>query len=129
MSKKKQDVLTVSDMAEEFPQEVMRVQLDRAIAERDIAMFKVKQLEETVASLRSAQFNAITPEEIILAEQISILQKVSKGREMTLDEVKKLDILIKNHRLVKNQSTENTNAEFRDVSEADLVAIATKKDN
>jgi hypothetical protein len=68
-------------------------------------------------------------EELICVEQIGILKERSKTRELDINDVKKLDLLIKNLRLIRSQPTENTtNVDFRDVSEVDLVAAATRKE-
>lgn len=84
---------------------------------------KVFQLEHLIS------FQAtVTPEELVCARQIQILKNTSDQRELTLDEVKRLDLLIKNLRLIKDQSTENvSNPQYRDVTEADLVRIASGK--
>lgn len=72
----------------------------------------------------------ITPEELICVEQINILQNRSAQRELSLEEVKKLDYLIKNLRLIKEQSTANlASATYRDVTEEDLVAIASQPED
>lgn len=47
----------------------------------------------------------LTPEELIIAQQISRLQNSSEQRELTLEEVKKLDLYIKNYNLIKSQPT------------------------
>lgn len=69
-------------------------------------------------------------EEMICIEQISILKSRSLQRELSLEEVKKLDLLVKNLRLVQEKSTENLNqASPRDVSEDFLVAIASQSES
>jgi len=83
---------------------------------------KVEQLESFI-SIQSI----ITNEELICTEQIAALRTRSANRELSLDEVKRLDILIKNLRLIKNQSTDATDQkDYRNVKEADLVAIARR---
>lgn len=62
-------------------------------------------------------------EEYICLEQIRILKDKSRDRELDINDVKKLDLLIKNLRLIRSQPTENVN-EMRDVSEQDLLSIA-----
>ena len=63
-------------------------------------------------------------EEFICVEQIRILKDRSQSRELDINDVKKLDLLIKNLRLIRSQPTENTNTTIRDVSEVDLLAAA-----
>ena len=87
-----------------------------------------KILRDKLASLEHVALATIgaAPEEIVCLEQIARLKERSHTRELTLDEVKRLDLLIKNLRLIKDQATENIGTgKYRDVTEADLVAIAT----
>lgn len=63
-------------------------------------------------------------EEFICVEQIRILKDRSQSRELDINDVKKLDLLIKNLRLIRSQPTENNNTTIRDVSEVDLLAAA-----
>lgn len=63
-------------------------------------------------------------EELICIEQISILKERSKKLELDINDVKKLDLLIKNLRLIREQSTSKVDTAMRDVTEVDLLAIA-----
>lgn len=63
-------------------------------------------------------------EEFICVEQIKILKERSQTRELDINDVKKLDLLIKNIRLIRSQPTENSNTTVRDVSETDLLLAA-----
>jgi predicted RNase H-like nuclease (RuvC/YqgF family) len=44
----------------------------------------------------------VTPEQALIDGQIAILQNRSYGQELTLEEVKKLDLLLKNKNLIKS---------------------------
>ena len=66
-------------------------------------------------------------EELICIQQIKILRERSNTRELDINDVKKLDLLIKNIRLIRSQPTDNINASYKDVSEEDLLAIASGK--
>lgn len=66
-------------------------------------------------------------EELICIEQIKILKDRSRSKELDINDVKKLDLLIKNLKLIRSEPTANINANYRDVSEEDLLAIATGK--
>jgi len=71
----------------------------------------------------------ITDEEIIVLEQIERLKYIAKQRQMTPDEVKMLDTLIKNKRLLQGKSTA-INADYeriKDLDEKDLLKLASKK--
>ena len=48
----------------------------------------------------------ISTEELICVEQIEILRSKSLGRELTLEETKKLDLFVKNLRLAREQATQ-----------------------
>lgn len=63
-------------------------------------------------------------EEFICIEQIKILKERSQTRELDINDVKKLDLLIKNIRLIRSQPTENSSTTVRDVSETDLLLAA-----
>jgi esterase/lipase len=63
-------------------------------------------------------------EEFICVEQIKILKERSQTRELDINDVKKLDLLIKNIRLIRSQPTENSSTTVRDVSETDLLLAA-----
>lgn len=107
---------------------------------QETVIFKLQQendlLKEKMAHLESmliAQTTKITPEEMICVEQIDVIKQKSSQRELSLDEVKRLDILIKNLRLIKDQSTQAVDhKDYRNVKELDLVAIirnTTEEDN
>lgn len=67
-----------------------------------------------------------TPEETIIEEQIRVLEGFSAGRALTLEEVKTLDILIKNKTIL--QGKKPIEPDWRDVSEktpeAELLRLA-----
>lgn len=65
----------------------------------------------------------LTPEEKICIEQINRLEEVSSQRALILDEVKRLDLLVKNLKLIREESTIIVNQKPDSLKEADLVAI------
>lgn len=103
------------------------------MAAQEATIFKLQKenefLKEKLVQLEGMLMNkhtSVTPEELICVEQIDIIKQKSAGRELSLDEVKRLDILIKNLRLIKDQSTQAIDhKDYRNVKEAELVAIAT----
>jgi hypothetical protein len=89
------------------------------------------QLKEKLSHLETVMRNSklaaqrLSPEEIICMEQIEILKSKSVNRELSLDEVKRLDLLVKNLRLIREQSTQVINTgDYSTVGEDELVAIA-----
>jgi hypothetical protein len=107
-------------------------------------MTKNAQLEQEVAHLKKMLVESVpllpqenpvskiilTPEEAVIESQIQIIQDRSYGQELTLEDVKKLDLLIKNKRLVKEQSTtiqgESKKVDKKQLSHAELILIASK---
>ena len=108
--------------------------MEEYISSQDTTIFKLQSenntLKEKIVQLESflsLQQTAITNEELICTEQISLIKSKSSNRELSLDEVKRLDILIKNLRLIRNQATDASDEkDYRNVKEADLVAIARR---
>ncbi len=72
----------------------------------------------------------ITTEEEIAEVQLQKLKEAAKKRALTLEEARIYDILVKNKRLARKESTINLdNQGYRDVSEAELLKIASKSEN
>lgn len=71
----------------------------------------------------------ITDEELIADIQLRKLKDIAKVRELSLDEIKKFDLLVKNKRLAQgNATTINEKKGLpKDVSNSSLLKIATKK--
>lgn len=89
---------------------------------------KLGQLERMLVELeqRKMSFNNMQDEELICIEQIQVLKQKSSTRELSLDEAKRLDLFIKNLRLIREQSTEVINStDYRDLGEEALVRIAS----
>lgn len=98
--------------------------INQLIEENKVLKEKLNQMEMVVKYPTSLTISEQpSPESIVCMEQIQRIREKSNTRELTLEEVKRLDLLIKNLRLTQEQSTENVGkAKYRDVSEADLVA-------
>jgi len=72
----------------------------------------------------------LTPEEELLEVQINNLNSISRERKLTLEEVKTLDLLIKNKRLIKKQSTSNNELTLpAEMSDEELERIAASVEN
>jgi len=72
----------------------------------------------------------LTPEEELCEVQINNLNGISRERKLTLEEVKMLDLLIKNKRLIKKQSTSNNELTLpEEMSDEDLMRIAESVEN
>ena len=68
-------------------------------------------------------------EEMLCIEQIKILKDKSSSRELDVNDVKKLDLLIKNLRLIRSQPTDTIDVNNKNVSEEDLIAAARKSED
>lgn len=69
----------------------------------------------------------MSPEEEIADVQLAKLNQIAKTRSLTLEETRMYDLLVKNKRLAQEKSTQNiTKGHFRDVSEVELIKIASK---
>lgn len=68
-------------------------------------------------------------EDDIVNSQLAVLYSHSQKRELDINEVKKLDILIKNQQILKNRPKQKQDSEVESYSEADLVKIANSDEN
>lgn len=99
---------------------------------REIAILKQKnaQLEHLLKQKTPGLVQPLTPEEIICIEQIDRLRNASQTRELGLEEVKRLDLLVKNLKLIREGNTiVVTNNNQDKISEAELVAIIKRDSN
>lgn len=106
---------------------------------RDVAaaQFKlIQKLQEENASLKERLSNQapsllggkVSTEEMICIEQLEMLRSKSIGRELTLEEVKKLDLLNKNLRLAREQATSVIDTiEYQSMSAEELEQIASQE--
>jgi phosphopantetheine adenylyltransferase len=131
------ELITIEQLQDEFKKQKKAKDI-QAFAEKQQQLIQElikqkKELEEKVSHLETllvsttlpSSHKQYSPEEIVCVKQLEILADKSKQRELSLDEVKKLDILVKDLRLIREQSTQVIHtADYRDVKEMDLVAIA-----
>lgn len=101
--------------------------------------FKIKKLEEEVSNLKKeidkyrvllkdldpdADVSDISDEEIIIVQQISKLKAYSSQRELTNDEVKNLDLYVKNLRLIRGLNNRDKSAgKAKNLSKEELESI------
>lgn len=101
---------------------------------------KVARLEEENSHLKSllvqnvpiiAKDSLVSDEQAICELQLDRLKRVALERELSLEETKKMDLLIKNLYLAKGQSTQIINAQSRriedNISDASLIEMASTK--
>lgn len=103
-------------------------QIEHLKKENDKLVEKITHLESVLSTVVQKS-TRLAPEEVICIEQIEILKRASMVRELSLDEVKRLDLLVKNLRLIREQSTQVIDTkDYTKVEEHDLLAIARKTD-
>ena len=101
--------------------------------------FRIKHLEAENSKLKheiikckvllneidsDANPNLVTDEEAICVEQIRKLKTASSERELSADEVKKLDILHRNLKLARGEETRiNSKGKVKKLSSADLTDL------
>lgn len=91
----------------------------------------LKNLLETTAPVLKLPVtenkSKISPEEEIAEIQLTKLNQIAKTRSLTLEETRMYDLLVKNKRLSQEKTLQsNTKGHYRDVSEVDLIQIASK---
>lgn len=132
--KKAKKVLKFDDLAEDMeksiPQTVpydkyrqLEMELEKAMSEID----SLKQILSRVNAIGLAL--PVSDEEEIASIQIARLKTISKERQLTLEEVRIFDFLVKNKRLSKEDSTEiiSTNELPKNLDKKQLIQIAKVK--
>lgn len=104
-------------------------QMVKALDEKDAEIAHLKQLlNGMVPTIGDAVKIEITDEEFIADIQLHKLKVAAQTRELTLDEIRKFDLLVKNRRLAKGDATtingENLN---KKTDKKELIRLASKK--
>jgi virulence-associated protein VapD len=130
------NVLSIEELRKEFLEKSKPKDVKEFVEKQQMLLEKYmqenvelkKQLDHATELLKNSSGSLIigqdNAEELICVEQIQILKERSRTRELDINDVKKLDILIKNLKLLRSEPTSNVNNSYRDVSDADLIAIA-----
>ncbi len=124
------DILSFKDIVDEMKGKELTLfasaqyeLIEKLQKENNILKEKTNHLEQLLQSKARPNILPISDEEIICIEQINILKSKSSNRELSLDEVKRLDLLIKNLRLLREQSTQVIDSlDYSTLKESDLVA-------
>lgn len=93
--------------------------------QKENAILKQKnaQLEHLLVQRTPTLVQELSPEEVICIQQIDKLHTASQTRELSLEEVKRLDLLVKNLKLIREESTIVVNNNRDSLKEHELVAI------
>jgi hypothetical protein len=99
--------------------------------------YQLKVQEEEILHLKELLISAagktsiviVTPEQALIDEQIKLIRERAIGTELELEDIKKLDLLLKNQLLIKKADPETFDAKFKKlgIPNADLLAIASGK--
>lgn len=100
----------------------------RQMQDKDDELVQLKSmLQKSVSPLDTAVPMEITDEEIIALNQLQRLKEAAKARELTLDEIKRFDLLVKNKRLAQGNATSiNANGLPHELGTSELLKIAQK---
>lgn len=123
---------SIKDLQLAFSPEVEEKKLKELVVAKDQLIEKLfKKIDELQNLDRSKVIKLnLTAEEEICEMQIQSMLQTSRVRDLTLEETKKLDLLIKNKRLYNNQPTVNTKHEVlpTETPVDELMEIASAKE-
>lgn len=97
--------------------------LSRKLTEANDKITHLEQLLLSKPQEHSVEPMIVTPEEALIVSQISILQERSMQTELSLEEVKKLDVLLK-WRDVYKKEKRTVPAAFKTLKAEDLIQLA-----
>lgn len=118
--------VVVSVAAENIELTLLRQELERLTSENDSLKNEIKLLKKP-----KAEKIAISDETVIAEIQLAMIKQKAFAGELTLEEIKKYDLLVKNKKLSEGSPT--IIADYKrlpeNVSEDELVLIASKPIN
>lgn len=98
--------------------------IENLVSENKLLKEKNEYLEQALQNYVQKSMR-LSPEEMICIEQIDLLKTKSRNRELTLEETKRLDILVRSLKLIREESTVIvSHSDPSGVKESELVAIA-----
>ena len=131
------DVIAIASIGKTFKNsKELQEYCDNQYKTLEASLERVKKLEDEVVHLKdlltsasqliqsAEKLSSVSNELLICESQLAFLYKTSAKRELTLEETKKLDLLVKNLRLLQGKST-SIEAEFRNMSDESLLQIAS----
>lgn len=109
--------------------------IDKLLKDANVKSEKIQHLESLVAQnvpvIKKEKDKLIvssSAEEEIAETQLERLRQTAKIRVLTLEEVRTFDLLVKNKRLVTDESTLNLGKnQYRDVTDSDLMQLAASE--
>src|ERR1700676_4643962 len=105
------------------------ITVDRLLKDANVKNEKINQLEallrQNVPVIKKEKDKisvVVSAEEEVAALQLERLRQAAQNRTLTLEEVRMFDLLVKNKRLVLDESTINLGKnQYRDVEDAELL--------
>lgn len=135
------DIIDIHDMRKALIEKTEKKDIEAfAVKQQEIIelqQFEIKtlkeknqHLEQLLTSLSKGEsVKEVSQEEMICIEQIFLLKRKSSERELTLDEAKRLDLFIKNLKVIRGDSIKNADIiSVERMDENDLIKIATSTD-
>lgn len=104
--------------------------MTKALAEKDAEIAHLKQLLNSAVPLIGESNLTVesTDEELIANLQLKKLVEAGRFRELTLDEIRKFDLLVKNKRLAKGDATDiKGETKNKKYDKPKLLELASKK--
>jgi len=118
------DTKNVIDLGKEFKANLPSIEfIDKLKEENRVLRQKVQQLEQMLMSTGESLTLKVSPEEQICVKQIDSLNRISNDRDLTLEEVKKLDFLVKNLKLIRKEANSIVEMSAKDVTPDELLAL------
>lgn len=102
-------------------------ELSETVKKQEAEILHLKELLISAAGKTSVLI--VTPEQALIDEQIKLIRERSMGGvELELEDIKKLDLLLKNQLLIKKVEPDTFDAKFKKlgIPNADLLAIASQ---
>ena len=110
-----------NELSQDFQTHIELIKKDKEIEALrksiETLLKEIETLRKSSGVSKAIKIN-VTPEEQIIDEQIALLQRASMVRALEINEVKMLDMYIKNKRLLSEKST--MNADFTSLPDTNL---------
>lgn len=118
------DIKNIIDLNKDFQTNLPSIEfIDKLKSENLVLRQKVQQLESMLMATKESLSLNVTPEEQICVKQIDSLNRISNERDLTLEEVKKLDFLVKNLKLIRKEANNIVEMNAKDVTPDELLAL------
>lgn len=118
---------SITDLAKKYKSDIEMMDRLEKLEEENKRLKALLKASTSTTPLNSKVMLVDSQEEVIIAAQINLLEQKSQQRELVLDEVKCLDILIKNKFLIEEAKSKKSKKAEIDISDDKLIAVVEKK--